>query len=135
MRRKQAKELERLFFDVQRLCEQHREWDELLAVAERQEREHRAMGRRFTDGRASYSQPVSVAVKYFACKCVLEVMAVPTSWKAFTAIREDYRLGQAVRELAVESLLTRDPTGHGVWCDLETRWQLLGIDYAEDIAA
>lgn len=135
MTKAKRRELESLFFDLQRLCAQHREWDEMLAVAERQEREHRAMGRRFTNGQASYSQPVSVAVKYFACKCVLEVMAVPTSWKAFTAIRRDYQLGQAVRELALESLLTRNPTGHGLWCDLETRWQLLAIDYSEDIAA
>lgn len=134
MTKAKRRELESLFFDLQRFCGQFREWDDMLAVAERQEREHRAVGRRFTQGKASYSQPVSVAVKYFACKCVLEVMGVPTSWKGFAVIRSDYRLGQAVRELAFESLLKRNPTGHGLWCELETRWQLLAIDYAEDIA-
>ncbi len=135
MTKQTRKDLESLFFDVQRLCEQHREWDELLAVAERQEREHRAMGRRFTHGQASYSQPVSVAVKYFACKCILEPLPVPVTWQAFAGYRRDYQLGQALRELTVAALLAHNPTGHGLWCDLETRWQLLGIDYSEDIAA
>lgn len=129
MTKAKRRELESLFFDLQQLCAQHREWDELLAVAERQEREHRAMGRRFTRGQASYAQPVSVAVKYFACKCVLEVMAVPTSWKAFTAIRRDYQLGQAVRELV------EGTPGFRGWGHLELRWQDLAIDYSEDIAA
>jgi hypothetical protein len=129
------KALESLFFDLQRFCESHREWDQLLRESKEQEREHRRFGKSFTRGTARYSQPVNVAVKYFACKCILEPMPLPGSWHAFAAIRRDYQLGQALRELAIESLLQRNPTGHGLWCDLETRWVGLGIDYAEDIAA
>lgn len=119
MTKSQRKALESLFYSLERKCESMREWRDMLETIEENERGHRTMGRRMCG--AKYSQPVSVAVCFFACKCVLEPIATPQSWTAATFLRRDYVLGQSLRERA------GDLTG------LEIVWKDLGLDYSTDI--
>lgn len=125
MKPAKKKQLESLFFDVQRRCEglDWGQWRELLSVIEEQERVHRRMGARFTDGKAKYAGNVAVAVKYFACKAILEPLPLPETWAAFNTWRRDYQIGQGLRERA------------GDLSHLELIWSDLAIDYAEDIAS
>lgn len=109
------KQLDTLFWSLERKCESMREWSEMLATIETMERGHRKH-------RGPFKQPVSVAVRYFACKAVLEPIALPASWVDIAAVRPDYVLGQSIRERA------------GDLSHLELVWSDLAIDYAADIA-
>lgn len=110
-----------LFNALARKCESMREWDEMLREIERMERDHRR-------SRSGYATPVSVAVQYFACRCVLNVMALPTTWAGLSAIRPDYVLGQTIRE----------SRGSAALLDLEQEWNGMTtgpdrIEYSADI--
>ena len=126
-RTKRIQALRELARDVERLCDAagaDRLLYELSLVAESQERQHRAAGRRVCDAR--YSASVRDAVCYFVCKTVLEAMPVPKDWQSFCAIRRDHQLGQACRERALEH-------GPGIG-ELAARWNELAFDYSTDIA-
>lgn len=70
----------------------------LVAVAAQQEREHRAFGKRLTNGQARYSESVMTAARYFACKWVTEDRRPPASWDEVVRYREDAVLGYALRD-------------------------------------
>lgn len=124
MTKARRKLLAELFTDLTRRCEQWREWDELLREAEQGERKHRSMGKRFTNGAAKCAESVSLAVYYFACKCVLEPIALPESWEGVAGYRRDYVIGQGLRRRAeTVAPLT----------ELELRWNELALDYSVDI--
>lgn len=112
----QRKALESLFYSLARKCESMREWDEMLRTIEANERQHRKGG--FSQ---KYSQPVSVAVCYFACRYVLEGVTMPESWSMLSSMRTELILGQGLRERA--SSLS----------DLESVWKDLALDYSTDI--
>jgi hypothetical protein len=115
MTKKQKTELSALFFDLQRKCEIMREFNQMLAIITKGEREHRR-GKVHT-----YREPVSAAVLYFACKAVLEPIKLPKSWADFSGFRHDYVLGQGLRERA------KGLEG------LQARWEAMALDYSDHI--
>ena len=100
-------------------------FQELQLVAESQERQHRAMGKRVCG--ATYRGSVRDAVHYFTCKAVLEPIEPPKGWAEFAKWRRDSALGQACRELVREKHRSE-------LFKLETEWHVLAIDYVSDIA-
>jgi hypothetical protein len=114
---------------VEDLCQAHgadRYIDELQAVAERQERQHRAMGRRVCGARCAGS--VRDAVAYFVCATVLGGELELKGWESVVAIRQDYVLGQACRAIVLGSGQRARLT------QLEEAWNVLDADYSRDIA-
>jgi hypothetical protein len=64
----------------------------------RVEKEHRAMGRRFTNGANHYTMSAEWAARYFVVKHVCEHMPIPQTWAAFEGYRVDVAMSQALRE-------------------------------------
>ncbi len=111
------------------LCQAHgaaRYIDELQAVAERQERQHRAMGRRVCGAR--YAGSVRDAVAYFVCATVLGGELEFKGWGSVVAIRQDYVLGQGCRAIVLSNGQRARLT------QLEEAWSVLDADYGRDIA-
>lgn len=124
---KKLQALARLAADVERLCGRvyASSWlYELELVAESQERQHRAMGRRVCG--ATYAGSVRDAVNYFICKTILEAQMGPESWRDVCSRRRDYVLGAACREAILGATNELPP--------LESRWTELAVDYSEHIA-
>ncbi len=72
--------------------------DRLYAIALKQEKEHRALGARFTRGRAAYKHSAALAAKYFAVHAVLSPVrlagsSVESALRALAGLREDYVQG------------------------------------------
>lgn len=96
--------IDNAWWTLSRLCDQHGEAQRWLAdchrVALEQERQHRAMGKRFTNGSAAYRGSADLAARYFCCKAVAEGPPKgKLTWARVQSYREDYRLGYAIREL------------------------------------
>lgn len=94
-----------------------------LTIAEEQEKQHRAMGKRFTGGRASYR----ISCHYAACSIIIGHVyrggpEGPVTWAQAAGYREDCALAYAIRECLTTEQLAR----------LEKASR---IDYAEDIAS
>lgn len=126
-RRQRVEEIRRIAARVESLCHRYcsRELDRLQAAARRQEKQHRAAGRRICGKR--YPATVDDAVALFTCKCILEPLGAPTTWRSVSAIREDFVAGQAAREVLEGSCLN-------ALNELQARWAQLGADYSVDIA-
>lgn len=98
---------------------------EVAESATQQEREHRAMGRRFTGTVHRYALTQEDTGRYFACKIVLTASRAKLADMA--GIRRDYILGT---ELA--AAIRRDKVK--IQISRADRAALLAIDYAGDIA-
>lgn len=113
--------IDRAWHDILRLVESNTEAERMFIeatnVAEAQEREHRAFGRRLV-GHISRRGSVQTSARYFAARAVLDVVTT----------RRD-ALGAAVREW----LLANKPSRFAV-LTAEHAGCILGIDYARDIA-
>jgi hypothetical protein len=128
-RSKKLRALRLLAGHVEDLCQAHgadRYIDELQAVAERQERQHRAMGRRVCGAR--YAGSVRDAVAYFVCATVLGGELELKGWESVVAIRQDYVLGQVCRAIVLSNGQRARLT------QLEEAWSVLDADYGRDIA-
>jgi hypothetical protein len=96
-------------------------------IAVTQEREHRAMGRRFTNGQARYSVSCVCAARAIVIHHVYsgyrdnQKNDTPLSWTDATSIRQDCALAYAIRE-------------HLTTVELASLKEAAGIDYAGDIA-
>lgn len=123
----QRKQLGLLFGQLECVCSGSMHWHPLLEQIEANEKSHRRMGARFTRGAAKYKESVWTAVQFFACKCILEPLKAPGSWSEAAAVRTDYMLGQTIREMA-ESRPGQELR------QLEATWELLALEYSEDIA-
>lgn len=99
-----------------------------VAESLRVEKEHRAMGKRFTGGRNRYTLSAEWAARYFVCKHVAEVIEVPKTWREFDGYRADVAMCQALRE---ELLADAKRDVGGV---LAKGGTFAEIDYAGDIA-
>lgn len=119
------------------LCERDIEAERMLvrleAIALRQERDHRAMGARFTSGQAKYKRSAKLAARYFVLKTVLaplrvEDNSVESALRALATLREDYVLG---------ALLAAYLRERGIPYKLEafTKDAFEAIDYVKDFAA
>lgn len=115
-----------------------REFIELYETALKQERENRAMGRRFTNGRAGYKGSAALAARYFVIKCLLLDPVDPAKGesalaytKRLASVRRDYQLGAFIRAHAFAELdvplLNNDALIKAMLVARE-------IDYAKDIA-
>lgn len=101
---------------------------EALRVTEEQERAHRAMGKRFTNGRAGYRIGVERTARYFVMLNTFRPIEAPKSWTEFAGFRRDVALCQAIREKLAEAKVD-------VPAELQEKAEFWTIDYAEDIAA
>lgn len=99
--------------------------NEAFSIAEKQEREHRAMGARFTHGQASYRLPVHYAAKAIVINHFCLGSKKPHGWADYARYRQDCALAYAVRELLDETC-----PGLAALCA-----EAGAIDYAEDIAS
>lgn len=117
--------------------------DRALDAAYKGERAHRAMGARFTGGRAGYRGSALTAARYFV---VLRVAtgAGPGSFEHVTSyleaaeLREDVFLAYALRQLLQgpvqhRTLKAEQVAAFKVWA-LRTRAALEPVDYARDFA-
>lgn len=127
-RKQRLKELSLIAYAVESLCQRSagRELDELQEAAAKQERQHRAAGKRIAGKR--YPTPVRSAVEFFTCQCVLTELKTPTCWKD-ARVRTDWLHGQVAREI-----LKEHPESANALSLLEERWAQLGADYSVDIA-
>lgn len=132
-----AQTIREAYLAVYALCECSTEADRLLARALRaatlEERGHRAMGHRWTAGKARYKLPVTTAAEYFAVKWVLanETRSLPKGWFEAATTREDALCGQALREYLSQHDLLRERFER-VYA--QHSGPISSIDYAEDIA-
>lgn len=99
--------------------------------ARESEREHRAMGARFTRQRANdmYRLPVADAARYFAVRWALDRdFEQPRSWCEAADVREDTMYGLAARDRLRDS-------APAAWGELRTQFaDVLAIDYSEVFA-
>lgn len=94
-----------------------------LKESERVEREHRAMGRRFTDGRARYSVSVDTAARYMVVKWAGSPEALkPLTPPDLMSLRTDVAYCYALKQ-------TLKANGHE-YSNIETSL----VDYSGDIA-
>ena len=137
MTQKQRLETLRAFVrSLRRFCNTHsiHAFDALEKEIKRQEKDHRGFGSRFTDGRASYRQPVRVAVDYFVCQTMSNAFVVrefDTPSKVFNAlaVRLDYLLAMSIVARYHDDLVGAGFTGKA----FEDASEL--VDYAWDIAS
>lgn len=101
---------------------------EALKVTEEQERAHRAMGKRFTNGQASYRISVERTARYFVMKNTFQAIEAPKTWTEYAGYRRDIALCQAIREKLAEANVD-------VPKELQEGAEFWNIDYADDIAA
>jgi hypothetical protein len=98
-----------------------------LRESERIEREHRAMGKRFTGGRNGYTLSVEWTARYFVARQVLEVRPAPTTWLEAAGWRSDILYSQALREELLKD-------GRLAPYAINVDGAFWDIDYAGDIA-
>lgn len=101
--------------------------EEAEAIATKQEREHRAMGARFTHGQASYRVPVHYAARIIVLNHFCLSPIPPKSWADMVGYRRDCALAYAIREIINET-----PNGGLV---IEACKPAGDISYSEDVAA
>lgn len=113
------------FVTLTRLTDGSREATNLLysavAAAKKSEREHRAMGARFTRGAARYRLGITHTARYFVLKFYAEHIAAGSPLKPakdWAVIRSEAFMAAALAEL----------------CPSETNNAALEIDYSKDIA-
>ncbi len=116
------KRIREAFWACKHLCESSRDADawfrRSFEAAQRGEREHRAMGARFTRGAARYKLPVADAARCFAVKWFLSAHErAPTSFADACAAREDCLYGYGARDRVCETN--------------EAGWLVLGHEYAD----
>lgn len=101
-------------------------FDELERQSLKAEKEHRAFGRRFTNGRAGYVVSAQVAARLIAAQKVLEQCTEPTapSWNTAATIRYDVVLAYG---LAEQLTLSQGEL-------INALKPLADIDYAKDCA-
>lgn len=132
----------------ERLCESDRDADAWLRrsfeEACKSERAHRATGRRFTNGVASYKLPVADAARFFAVKWFLDTErgspgrgGQPLDFADACAIRTDalYALGARDRIL-YPNQTDKLPPKAMAWHKLREEYaDVVGLDYSEIFAA
>lgn len=101
-------------------------FDELERQSLKAEKEHRAFGRRFTNGQAGYVVSAQVAARLIAAQKVLEQCTEPNapSWSTAATIRYDVVLAYG---LAEQLALSQDEV-------IKALSPLAAIDYAKDCA-
>lgn len=114
------------WFAFARHAERFDELHKALDESRRIEKEHRAMGKRFTRGQAGYRLPVEVTARFFVLLNTFRSFEVPKDWCDFAGFRRDIVLCQALRER-----LFRDGKLDAAFPDES----FAAIDYAADIAA
>ena len=102
-------------------------FDEAYQSALKGERQHRAMGRSFTRGAATYLHSMKDAGRFFVCKWVLEPAVQPKSWADACDWREDARLCGAVR-----CVLDQCPDPDGALAALVEAWKAGDFEYVRD---
>lgn len=121
-------------YDATRIDEQNRRayklqslWSDLYAECERQEREHRALGKRLGQslrGRTS----VHLVACYFAARAVTREVPEVGSWFTANDVRRDWALGYAIGEVFNDL---------GLWREVIKRIgsisPLADIDYSKDL--
>lgn len=126
----------------ERLCESDRDADTWLRKAFDEagtgEKQHRAAGRRFTNGAAAYKLPVADAARFFAVKWFLDTErgspgrgGQPLDFADACSLRPDalYALGARDRVVADKGKAVR-------WNDLRSEYaDVVGLDYSEVFAA
>lgn len=132
----------------ERLCESDRDasawlrrsFDSACAA----ERQHRAAGKRFTNGAASYKLPVADAARYFAVRWFLDTErggpgrgGQVTSFADACSIREDALYGLGARDAIMRpNDHSKLPPKAMAWHKLREQFaDVLALDYSEVFAA
>lgn len=107
-------------------------------ASEQGEREHRALGSRFTREQARYKLSKDYAARYFVAKWFLDDHAAPASWVDCVEVRQDVMYALAARDaFRAGERMPQGKTrgGEAAYLDLREKCSALAsIDYAKDIA-
>lgn len=125
--RKMADTIRLAWFAFERAARGFRELDEALTITEKQEREHRAMGRRVCG--AGYKLSVDLTARYFVMRNAYVQHPAPSNWIEAAGWRKDIVLCQSLREKLVDA--DRYDEAFGSASDDPA---FMAIDYADHIA-
>lgn len=77
MNTKEKNMIKSYFGRMHRITESSREnAEELAKINAKEERAHRKMGARFTDGKAAYNAPINVTAEYFTVKQIFDGLTI-----------------------------------------------------------
>jgi hypothetical protein len=92
----EKKIIQGLYGKLHRITESSRYFEDLTRIATKEEREHRKMGARFTDGRAAYNAPLGITGEYFAVRAVLDGLTANYTAANYLYIRESSLMGAGI---------------------------------------
>ena len=125
MNAKEKRTIKAMFAKLYRITESSSDFERLTELCTKEEREHRKMGARFTDGRAAYNAPLGVTGEYFAVKSVFDGMTANYTAADFLHIRQSCLIGAGIAHKYADRINAEVST--------EERAQFLALDYVEFI--
>ena len=90
------KTVKAMYNKLYRITESSRDFEELTALTTKEEREHRKMGMRFTDGSCRYNAPLGLTGEYFAAKAVIDGLTANYTAADFLSIRQSCLMGAGI---------------------------------------
>ncbi len=127
-------------------------WSELNKATLEHEKDHRATGRRVTEGRAGYKESVPLTAKFFAVRAIMDpykprsvhvrdLSAAPSEdmYRAIlvdlAGVRSDILKGAMLHACFMNEAPKNKTVSEWMASFFELETAILGIDYATDIAA
>lgn len=96
MNAQEKKIVKAMYSKVYRITESSRDFEELTRLCTKEEREHRKMGMRFTDGRAVFNAPLGLIGEYFAVKAVIDGLTIKYTSDDFLHIKKSCFMGASI---------------------------------------
>lgn len=88
MNAKEKRIIKKVFNQLYRITESSHDFENLVRMTTKEEREHRKCGARFTNGQASYNAPLGLTGEYFAVKEVLDGLTANYTAEHFLYIKQ-----------------------------------------------
>lgn len=92
----EKKVIKSMFYKLYRITESSNNFEKLVALCTKEERDHRKFGKLFTDGSCQYNAPLGLTGEYFATKAVLDGLTTEYTAEDFLNVRESCFMGAGI---------------------------------------